>query len=100
MKRRLFNIAWSIVGQFDSFADALKHAWCVIKLQWALCTEAVVNFRYKKVDGSIREARGSNESLKYNPSEKPKNTNFGILVYFDLDAGGFRSCKAENILFN
>lgn len=100
MKRRLFNIAWSIVGQFDSFSEALAHAWKVIKLQWALCTEAVVNFRYKKVDGTIREAKGSNESLTYVPSEKPKNTNFGILVYFDLDAMAFRSAKVENIIFD
>lgn len=99
MKRRLFNIAWSIVGQFDSFADALKHAWCVVKLQYALCTQALVNFKYKKVDGSIREAKGSNESLTYVPSEKPKNTNFGILVYFDLDAMAFRSAKVENLIF-
>ena len=99
MKRRLFNIAWSIVGQFDSFAEALAHAWKVVKLQFALCTQALVEFKYKKVDGSIREAKGSNESLKYNPSEKPKNSNFGILVYFDLEANGFRSCKVENLIF-
>lgn len=99
MKRRLFNIAWSIVGQFDSFADALKHAWCVVKLQYALCTQSLVNFKYKKVDGSIREAKGSNESLTYVPSEKPKNSNFGILVYFDLDAMAFRSAKIENLIF-
>ena len=99
MKRRLFNIAWSIVGEFDSFSEALAHAWKVIKLQYALCTQALVSFKYKKVDGYIREAKGSNESLKYNPSEKPKNSNFGILVYFDLEAQNFRSCKVENIIF-
>lgn len=99
MKRRLFNIAWSIVGQFDSFADALAHAWKVVKLQFALCTQAVVNFKYKKVDGSLREARGSNESLPVLPNMKPKNTNFGILVYFDLDAMAFRSAKIQNLIF-
>lgn len=99
MRRRLFNIAWAIRKEFNSFSEALAHAWRVIKLQWALCTEAVVDFKYRKVDGSIREAKGSNESLKYIPGEKPKNNNFGILVYFDLDANGFRSCKIENLIF-
>ncbi|WP_094570750.1 SH3 beta-barrel fold-containing protein [Mucilaginibacter xinganensis] len=100
MKKRLFNIAWAVRKQFNTFSEALKHSWKVVKLQWALCIEAVVNFKYKKVDGSIREAKGSNESLNYTPSEKPKNTNFGVLVYFDLEACGFRSCKIENLIFN
>lgn len=98
MKRRLFYIAWSIVDQFESFSEALAHAWKVIKLQWALCTEAVVKFKYKKVDGSIREAKGSNESLPYVPNANRK-TNYGVLVYFDLDAQAFRSAKVSNILF-
>lgn len=98
MKRRLFNIAWSIVDQFDSFSEALVHAWKVIKLQWALCTEAVVNFKYKKVDGSIREAKGSNSSLPFVGTPK-KEANFGLLVYFDLDAMAFRSAKIENLIF-
>lgn len=99
MKSRLFKIAWSIVDQFENFSAALAHAWKVIRLQFALCTQALVNFTYRKVDGSIRAARGSNESLNYTPSEKPKNTNFGILVYFDLDAQAFRSAKIENLIF-
>lgn len=98
MKRRLFHIAWAVAAQFDSFSDALKHAWKVIRLQFELCTQAVVNFKYKKVDGSLREARGSNESLNYSPGEKPK-TNYGVLIYFDLVANGFRSAKVENLIF-
>lgn len=100
MKRRLFNIAWSIVDQFDSFSQALVHAWKTIKLQLALCLNSLVSFKYKKAsDGSIREANGSNASLSYIHSDKPKPVNHGILVYFDLDAKAFRSAKVENIIF-
>jgi len=80
MKRRLFNIAWSIVDQFSSFAEALVHAWKVIKLQWALCTQALVCFKYKKVDGSIRVAKGSNESLPYVPSEMWPINHYHIYI--------------------
>jgi hypothetical protein len=91
------RIAWAIRKQFNTFREALVHAWKVIKLQWQLCTEAIVEFKYKKIDGSIREARGSNADLPY--TGKPGRTpNFGLLTYFDLDANSFRSCKIENLI--
>lgn len=98
MKRRLFNIAWSVRKSFASFSEALVHAWKVIKLQWALCTEAIVSFKYRKVDGSVREARGSNANLPFRDGER-KEPNFGLLVYFDLDAQAFRSAKVENLIW-
>lgn len=98
MKRRLFNIAWSVRKSFASFSEALVHAWKVIKLQWALCAEAVVAFKYTKVDGSVREARGSNANLPFRDDER-KAPNFGLLVYFDLDAHAFRSAKVENLIW-
>jgi hypothetical protein len=98
MKRRVMHIAWAIRNQFNTFSEALTHAWKVIKLQWKLCTEAIVEFKYKKIDGSIREARGSNANLPY--TGKPVRTpNFGLLTYFDLDAQAFRSAKIENLLW-
>ena len=98
MKRRLFNIAWSIVGQFDSFGDALAHAWKVIKLQYALCSEAVVTFTYRKVDGSIREAVGTLETVP-TPKGGFKKTNYSLLTYFDLQQQDWRCAKIENLIF-
>jgi hypothetical protein len=98
MKRRLFNIAWSIVGQFNSFSEALVHAWKVIRLQLALCTQAMVRFRYIKVsDGSVREAVGTLENVPATNGNKA--ANYGILTYFDVDATGWRSCRVENLIF-
>lgn len=98
MKRRLFNIAWSVRKSFSTFAEALVHAWKVVKLQFALCTQTLVRFKYTKVDGSVREANGSNANLPYTGAPR-KAPNYGLLVYFDLDAQAFRSAKIENLLF-
>ena len=99
MKKRLFNIAWSIVDQFDSFAEALKHAWKVIRLQFELCTRALVEFKYKKVDGSIREAVGTLETVPM-PKGGYKKPNHSILTYFDLQVQEWRCAKVENLIFN
>jgi hypothetical protein len=98
MKRRLFNIAWSIVGQFDSFSEALVHAWKVIRLQLALCTQAFVRFRYTKVsDSSVRDAVGTLENVP--ATNGGRTANYGILTYFDVEAAGWRSCRVENLIF-
>jgi hypothetical protein len=98
MKRRLFNIAWATVAQFDSFADALVHAWKVIKLQAALCLNALVNFKYKKVDGSIREAVGTLDNVPM-PKGGFRKPNHKVLTYFDLQQQDWRCAKVENIIF-
>lgn len=98
MKSRLFRIAWSIRNQFNSFAEALVHAWKTIKLQWALCLGVAV-FKYKKIDGSIREARGTTETVPETKGIK-REPNYGLLTYYDLDAAGWRSAKISNLIFN
>lgn len=101
MKTRLFNIAWSVRKHFATFAEALVHAWKVVKLQIGLCL-GIVKFQYKKIDGSIRQAIGTLDEI---PAEKrpaagtPRKVNFGLLTYFDIEAGDFRSAKIENLIF-
>lgn len=96
MKRRVMMIAHSIKGQFATFAQALVRAWKVVKLQIELCL-GTVEFTYKKVDGSIRRAVGTRDNV---PAIKGTgHTNYGVLVYFDLDARAYRSAKVENIIF-
>ena len=99
MKRRLFNIAWSIVDQFDSFAAALVHAWKVIKLQAALCLKAMVNFSYRKVDGSIRNAVGTLVNVP-TPKGGERKPNHKVMTYFDLQQNDWRCAKVENLIFD
>lgn len=98
MKKRLFNIAWSIVDQFNSFAEALVHAWKVIKLQYALTVNALVGFTYKKVDGSIRKAIGTLKNIPSTTTNSRK-VNYGVLTYFDCEQNAWRSAKVENLIF-
>lgn len=95
MKTRLFNIAWSVADKFNSFSEALTYAWRVIKLQIGLLC-GVVSFKYKKVDGSIREAVGTLD-VKY--ERKGGTSHKGVFTYFDVEADSFRSCKLENLIF-
>lgn len=96
MKRRLFNIAWSVRAQFATFSEALTHAWRVVKLQISLCL-GIVKFSYTKKDGSRREAVGTLDSVPAVKGER--RTNHGVLTYFDLDAQNWRAAKVENLIF-
>lgn len=91
------SIAHAVKSQFETFADALRHAWRVIKMYKRMKTQDV-SFSFKKVDGSIREAIGTlrNEVL---PESKNSGrpTNFRLFTYWDLEAGSYRSAKVENI---
>lgn len=98
MKSRLFKIAHSIKNKFGTFSEALIHAWKVIRLQYALCTNALVNFTYRKVDGSIRHAVGTLESVP-TPKGGFRKQSYKLLTYFDLQQQEFRSCKIENLIF-
>lgn len=98
MKSRLFKIAHTIKGNFSSFSDALVFAWRVIKLQYALCTQALVNFTYKKVDGTIRHAVGTLERVPM-PKGGFKKPNHSLLTYFDLQQNEYRCAKVSNLIF-
>lgn len=97
MKSRLFRMAHAIKANFKTFSEALKHAWKVIKLQWDLCT-GEVRFKYKKIDGSIREALGTRDNVPATKGSE-RAANYGVLTYFDLGVGEWRSAKIENLLF-
>lgn len=96
MKTRLFKIAHSIKGQYETFAAALTAAWKVIKLRMKL-KSGVVSFSFKKVDGSMRKAVGT---LKDTPAALGiKALNYSVLTFFDVEAQGWRSSRIENLIF-
>ena len=94
-KSQLFKLAHSIKAQFESFSQALRHAWKVIKLTVKM-KSSYVSFKYRKVDGSIREAVGT---LNFNYESKGgKSSPVDSLLYFDQSVKAIRSCKLINIL--
>ena len=66
-----------------------------------------VNFEYLKVNGELRKARGTlckgvsetfdNYEFKGGKPDVPM-TDFGIIVYFDLDVEEFRSLHIRNLV--
>lgn len=95
-KSKLFRIAHSIKNQFNSFADALKKAWVIIKLR-ASMKKKIVSFKFKKVDGSIREAKGT-LNIEYQ-RKTDKVPNYSVMNYFDVEVNGWRSFKVENLIY-
>lgn len=56
-----------------------------------LLKRGIVDFSYKKKDGSIRKATGTLKDFKI------KVKKSGNIVYYDTDKKGFRSFKLENL---
>ncbi len=65
-----------------------------------------VSFRYKKTDGTLREAVGTLEQDKLpQPKEedpaRPKRTrepNYGVVCYWDVNESHWKSFKVENLI--
>lgn len=96
-KSKLFHIAHSIRHQFNSFGEALKKAWQVLKLR-AKMKKQIVSFSFKKVDGSIREAVGTlRADLLPEIKGNSNKVNHSVMAYWDFSVNGFRSFKIENL---
>jgi len=98
MKSLVFKTAWQIASDFATFAEALKHAWQLIKLKYAML-KGVVEFSYRKVDGSIRTAVGTLQAPHVNYEFKGKASTTKTMAYFDLEQGAFRCFKIENFIY-
>ena len=66
-----------------------------------LLRQGVVEFTYKKLDGSLRKAKGTlKPSLLPETDEnddRRKNTNDDCLIYFDLVRNDYRQFRKENL---
>lgn len=98
MKTLLFKIAHSVKHQFDNFSQALTYAWKIIKLKMKM-KENIVDFQYRKVDGSIRQAQGTLIDRLLPTTKGNRSSSQSVLVYYDVEKQGYRSCKIENLIF-
>ncbi len=96
-RSKVFHYAHQLVKSTGkAFSVCLSKAWALYRLTRAMRAE-VVRFAYEKADGTLRKAVGT---LK-DTADKIKGTgtpNFKTLCYFDVEAGGFRSFKIENLI--
>lgn len=96
---RVMNLAWQFVKKNGfSMSEALKTAWRNIKLNKAF-KAGIVEFYFKKVDGSVRQAFGTlKESLIAETKGTGRKPAENIQVYFDTEKSEYRCFKKCNLL--
>ena len=78
-----------------TWSQCVSQAWYLLRMIKAL-REGIVCFSYqKKEDDSLRDARGTLNSVLIPDEDKPKGTgkakpNFAIIPYYDLDRKAWR----------
>lgn len=101
-KSKLFKIAHSLLkkAEVSSLSEALRKAWKAIKI-YAKMQMGKVEFRFQKLDGTIREAVGTLCDIDYTPSPnaKPRKTpDDDVMRYFDVEKNQFRSFRIVSLV--
>jgi len=98
-KSKLMFTAWQFVKQTGiTLSEALKKSWANFKLVQQML-KGIVNFRFTKINGEIREAWGTLQNVE----EKIKGTkhrmaNKTVQVYWDTEKESFRCFKKFNLI--
>ncbi len=96
---KLMTEAWRLFRVTgESFRECLKKAWRLYKLKAAMKSR-IVQFYYRKIDGSVRQAFGTlNE--KYLPESKgtDRKKNELLFTYWDTEKQSYRSFKTMNLV--
>lgn len=96
--REIMNLAWQMVKRNGySMSEALKVAWVNIRLR-ALLSKKIVEFYFKKTDGTLRQAFGTLMSDKIPETKGMKKTANNCQVYFDTEKEEWRCFKKCNLI--
>ena len=94
----IMHMAWSFVRKNGyTMSEALKCAWANIKLR-ALLGKKVVEFYFKKTDGTLRQAFGTLMSDRIPETKGVKKTADSCQVYFDTEKDEWRCFKKCNLI--
>lgn len=100
-KRDLSNImrrAWHIARTTGkTFAVALSRSWQLYRLIKQM-RSSVVRFAYEKADGSLRRAVGTLRDTAALVKGTGRPDDGQTVRYYDVEAAGWRSFKAENFV--
>ena len=96
---KVMSTAWLFVRKYGyTMAEALRQAWANIKLHVRM-QGGVVEFYYKKVDGTLRQAFGTlKEGLVCEVLGTGRTAPIYNQVYWDTEKGEWRSYKMINLL--
>jgi len=104
LRQRVMYKAWNLIKEEGfTFRRALKFAWTVVKRAEfkKLLSQTVVKVTFTKVNGETT-TRLATRSAEFIPAEyAPKgegNRNEGVITFFSMNDGGWRSLKAENLI--
>lgn len=92
--------AWMLVKRFGyTISEAMKQAWALNKLVKRM-HNGIVQFFYKKMDGTTRQAWGTLNAALMPAGEKKSNRkpNDSVQVYYDTDKQEFRCFKIANLM--
>lgn len=98
--KEVMQMAWSFVRKNGySMSEALKVAWVNIKLR-ALLHKKVVEFYFKKTDGTLRQAFGTLMSGRIPETKGTKKTKTAdnCQVYWDCEKEEWRCFKKCNLI--
>lgn len=96
-RSKVFRQAYEMMkATGKAFAVCLSKSWAIYRLCKRMKNE-VVSFAYEKADGSLRKAKGTLQDVQ-NLVKGTGTPNYKTVRYFDVDANGFRSFKAENLI--
>lgn len=96
--KEVMSLAWSFVKRNGfSMSEALKVAWANLKLK-AVLLKKVVEFFFKKTDGTLRQAFGTLMSDRVPETKGTKKTADNCQVYFDCEKEEWRCFKKCNLV--
>ena len=96
--KEVMQMAWSFVRKNGySMSEALKCAWANLKLKAALKVK-IVEFYFKKTDGTLRQAFGTFMSDRVPETKGTKKTADNCQVYFDCEKEEWRCFKKCNLI--
>lgn len=94
----IMRMAWSFVKRNGyTMSEALRCAWSNIKLR-ALLHQRIVEFYFKKTDGTLRQAFGTLMSDRVPATKGVKKTADNCQVYFDTEKEEWRCFKKCNLI--
>nr|ARK13466.1 hypothetical protein A6C57_00995 [Fibrella sp. ES10-3-2-2] len=98
MKRFVCQLAASLLRAGHTRSEALRRAWATAKLRQQMLTTATP-FSYVKDDGTIRRAVGCYAAAPTVSSRAITNPYSLAIRYFDQDVPGWRSFRADRLVF-
>lgn len=102
MKRQdlstIMRRAWHIArATGKTIAVSLSKAWQLYRLtKWMRA--GVVRFAYEKTDGTLHKAAGTLHEVAAMVKGTGRPDDGRTVRYYDVEAGGFRSFKVENLI--